>query len=179
MHFSTTPCGVEALYLFGSEVTVRLRLNWRFHMRPRLFSLTSFCMCVRNLASLFLSVLHLPLLTLFLLPPSRLSTTPQPAPLPPPRFCLTTVGLLWEVIRKNSAETHTAAAESEAFQSLLLLSRPALQWQKAARRVKKGNRVGGVGLVGAVEEDVGWWHRIFREPCHRGNDALVRPAFMC
>lgn len=30
-------------------------------------------------------------------------------------LCLTAVGLLWEVIRKNSTETHTAAAENKAF----------------------------------------------------------------
>lgn len=65
-------------------------------------------------------------------------------------FCLTAAGLLWEVIRKNSTETHTAAAENKAFQCFLL-SLHALQQQKAGSRGKRRMREGVQVLPGHLQ----------------------------
>lgn len=81
----------------------------------------------RSQASFFFPLLYFPSLSPFALWNSVflflstfcLSSHPFPSsillPLTLLSFCLTTVGLLWEVIRKNSTETRTAAAESKAF----------------------------------------------------------------
>lgn len=80
-------------------------------------------------------------------------------------FCLTAVGLLWEVIRKNSTETYTAAVENKAFNTFYSSS---LRYNSKRLGVR---RWGGWGKVCRNYQD------IFREWCRGGNAALVSPNF--
>lgn len=76
-------------------------------------------------------------------------------------LCLTAVRLLWEVIRKSSTETHTAAAENKAFNRFYSLS---LHYNSKRPGVR------GRGWWGRVR---GHYQDIFREQCLGENAALV------
>lgn len=127
MHFFKAPHEAEASYLFlpsrsdsprgrprlsgGSQAS--LSSSPRLHFPPR-------SLCFRRVILPPCSCQHSVFLAVLVLPPPRPApprlTSSTSLPLTLPSLCLTTVGLLWEVIRKNSAETHTAAAaESKAF----------------------------------------------------------------
>lgn len=102
----------------------------------------------------FLSLLYFPSLALFSLCnsvflflstfclSSRLYPSSFLFPLTLPSFCLTTVGLLWEVIRKNSTETHAAAAESKTFNTFYS---PDLLYSKRLQVRGRGGMREGIG----------------------------------
>lgn len=81
-------------------------------------------------------------------------------------LCLTAVRLLWEVIRKSSTETHTAAAENKAFNRFYSLS--ALQQQKAGSQGKRMMREGPRALPGHLQGTMSG------RKCCFGN-----PKFLC
>lgn len=81
-------------------------------------------------------------------------------------LCLTAVRLLWEVIRKSSTETHTAAAENKAFNRFYSLS--ALQQQKAGSQGKRMMREGAQALPGHLQGTMSG------RKCCFGN-----PKFLC
>lgn len=70
-------------------------------------------------------------------------------------FCLTAVGLRWEVIRKNSTETHTAAAENKSFNTFYS---PSLHYNSKRLRVRGR---GGWGRVCRNYQNIfrEWWGR--------------------
>lgn len=78
-------------------------------------------------------------------------------------FCLTAVGLLWEVIRKNSTETHTAAAENKAFN---IFYSPSMHYN--SKRLWVRGR-------GKWEKVCRYYQDIFREWCQEQSVALVSP----
>lgn len=129
----------------------------------------------RMQASSFLPLLYFPSLALFslciavFLFPSTfcLSSHPIPYIVSPPLtllpFCLTAVGLLWEVIRKNSTETHTAAAENKAFNTFYS---PFLHYNSKRLGVR------GRGVCRYYQD-------IFREWCWRGKGCFGKPKLLC
>lgn len=129
---------------------------------------SSFCPYFISLSLLVFTVyycLPVPADILSFFPSYSLHGLPSPIPLPLTIlcFCLTAVGLLWEVIRKNSTETHTAAAENKAFNTFYS---PSMHYN--SKRL-------GVRGRGEWREVCRYYQDIFREWCQEENAALVSP----
>ena len=130
----------------------------------------------RMQASSFLPLLYFPSLALFswciavFLFPSTfcLSSHPIPYIFSPPLtllpLCLTAVGLLWEVIRKNSTETHT--------QQLLKTRLSILSTLPSCITIAQGWESGEGGVCRYYQD-------IFREWCRGGKGCFGKPKLLC
>lgn len=139
------------------QSTWQTEVKWRIACKPLLYFPFS-CSFSRDIAVfLFPSP--------FCLSFSPISGLPSPFLLPLTLlcFCLTAVELLWEVIRKNSTETHTAAAENKAFS---IFYSPSMHYNSKRLGVRGRGEWGKLCM---------YYRDIFREWCWEQSVALVSP----